>query len=403
MAQSTGSKAIPQEKPLDPGEQFDLETGFAGEEEEPLLDKGKSRARADSLSSVSDKGDGDGVLLENLEGARPRDDAWKEVVDDDTDNDEQGSASAGANLAEGRLADSSPSKEAQGGLNRYRSARIKDLERKKKREEEERRKAQEVEALVVKERADAKKRKKKEQGGAAAKSQGGQLAAATFGPSSLSKRPTATTPGTVTPNAKRARKAIQTPEQTEIREVPSPSEADAALLTAESSKRPAKRARNRKVSFSNSVALADATTDAPPAKRKAFAPKVITPGAQGSPAEAFSPTAGLQGLRDEHDEQGRFIMPPERLLQIIQSAAAELAALQTAEAMKVLTESGVDHEVGRRSSRGNRIGGCGPENRTPQWVLWCSGDLVPTEPIAEGILGNTNTWAVDPEAEPQSA
>lgn len=37
-------------------------------------------------------------------------------------------------------------------------------------------------------------------------------------------------------------------------------------------------------------------------------------------------------------------MPPKRLLQIIQSHAAKLVALWMAEAMKVLTESGVDHE-----------------------------------------------------------
>jgi hypothetical protein len=55
MAQSTGRKAIPRDKSLDLGEQFDL----AGEGEEPPRDKGKNRARADSLSSLSDKGDGD--------------------------------------------------------------------------------------------------------------------------------------------------------------------------------------------------------------------------------------------------------------------------------------------------------------------------------------------------------
>ncbi|KAJ7877110.1 hypothetical protein B0H14DRAFT_2713265 [Mycena olivaceomarginata] len=290
MAQSTGSKAIPRDKSLDPGEQFDLATDLAGKEEEPPQDKDK------------------------LEGARPRDGTWKEVVDDDTDNDEQGSASAGANVAEERMGDSSPSKEAQGAT------------KPKNQEEEER---------VAREKMEAKKKKKKKEQAAAAKSQGEQLAA----------EASATTPGTVTPNAKRARKAVQT----ETREVPTPSEAEAALLTAESSKRPAKRARNRKVSFSNPVALADATTDTPPAKRKAFAPKVITPGAQGSPAEAFSPTAGLEGLRDERDEQGCFIMPPERLLQIIQSVAAELAASQTAEAMRLLTETGVEQE-GKRFS-----------------------------------------------------
>jgi hypothetical protein len=71
---------------------------------------------------------------------------------------------------------------------------------------------------------------------------------------------------------------------------------------------------------------------------------VITPGAQGSPAEVVSPTTGLQGLRVERDKLGRFVMLPERLLEIIQSAAAELAASQAAKAMKVLTESGTNHE-----------------------------------------------------------
>ncbi|KAJ7675170.1 hypothetical protein B0H14DRAFT_3067381, partial [Mycena olivaceomarginata] len=267
-----------------------------------------------------------------------------EVVDDNTDNDEQGSASTGANLAEERMGDFLPSKEAQGATNRYKSTRIQDLERKRKRDEEQRRKTREEEERVAREKTEAKKRKKKEQSSMAAKSQGGQPAAAVSGPSSLPKRPTATTPGTVTPNTKRVRKAIQTPEQTETREVPTSSEAEAALLTAESSKCPVKRARNCKVSFSNPVALADVTTDTPPAKRKVFVPKVITPGAQGSPTEAFSPMAGLQGLRDERDKQGYFIMPPERLLQIIQSAAAELAASQTAEAMRLLMETGVDQE-----------------------------------------------------------
>jgi hypothetical protein len=60
---------------LDPGEQFDLATNLADEEEEPPWDKGKNRARADSLSSLSDKGDGDSAMLDNLEGARPRDGA----------------------------------------------------------------------------------------------------------------------------------------------------------------------------------------------------------------------------------------------------------------------------------------------------------------------------------------
>ncbi|KAJ7891283.1 hypothetical protein B0H14DRAFT_2688427 [Mycena olivaceomarginata] len=255
-------------------------------------------------------------------------------------------ASVGANLAEERMADSSPSKEAQGATNRYKSTRIQDLERKRKRDEEQRRKTLEEEAIAAKERAEAKKRKKKEQGGTAAKSQGGQLVAAVFGLSSLANRPTATTPGTVTPNTKCVRKAIQTPEQTETAEVLTPSEAEAVFLMAESNKRPAKRTRNRKVLFSNPVALADTTMDTPPAKRKVFAPKVISDhrGVQSSPTEAFSPTAGLQGLRDKRDEQGHFIMPPERLLQIIQSAAAEPAASQTAEAMRLLTETGVDQE-----------------------------------------------------------
>jgi hypothetical protein len=123
---------------------------------------------------------------------------------------------------------------------------------------------------------------------------------------------------------------IQTPEQLEMLEVPSPSEADAALLAAESNKHPAKRGRSRKVSFSNPVVLTGNTMDTPLAKRRAFAYKVITLGVQGSPAEVFSPMAGLEGLRDEHNEQGHFIMPSKRLLQIIQSVAAELAALQKA-------------------------------------------------------------------------
>ncbi|KAJ7823958.1 hypothetical protein B0H14DRAFT_3729505 [Mycena olivaceomarginata] len=350
MAQSTGNKAIPRDKLLDPGEQFDLATNSAGEEEEPPQDKGKNRARADSLSSLSDKGDGDGVLLDDLEGARLRDGTWKEVVDYDTDNDEQGSASAGANLAEERMGDSSPSKGAQGETNRYdryKSTRIQDLERKRKKEEEERRKIQEEEARVAKEKTEAKKRKKKEQGAAAAKSQDGQPAATEAGPAPIPKCPSATTPGAVTPNVKRARKTPQTPEQPETLEVPSPVAADEALTAAETSKRPPKRTRGRKVSFSNPVASTSATTDTPPAKRRAFAHKVITPGVQGSPAEVFSPTTGLQGLRVKRDELGRFVMPPEKLLQIIQNAAAELAASQAAEAMKSLTESGVNHKVGR--------------------------------------------------------
>jgi hypothetical protein len=79
----------------------------------------------------------------------------------------------------------------------------------------------------------------------------------------------------------------------------------------------------------------------------------------------------LQGLRVERDELGRFVMPPERLLEIIQSAAAELAASQAAEAMKALTESGANQEgkqislilsvfpfpVGRCVWRIHRIGG----------------------------------------------
>ncbi|KAJ7838215.1 hypothetical protein B0H14DRAFT_3701062 [Mycena olivaceomarginata] len=337
MAQSVGNKAMPRDKSLDPGEQFDLTTNSAGEEEEPPRDKGKNRARADLLSSLSDKGDGDGVLLDNLEAARPRDGAWKEV----------GSASAGANLAEERMGDSSPSKEAQGATNRYnryKSTRIQDLERKRKKEEEERRKTQEEEARVAKEKTEAKKRKKKEQGAAAAKAQGAQPAATAVGPAPVPKRLSATTPGAVTPNAKRARKTPQTPEQPETLEVPSPAAADDALTAAETSKRPPKRTRGRKASFSNPVASMSAAADTPPAKRRAFAHKVITPGAQGSPAEVFSPTMGLQGLRVEHDELGRFVMPPEKLLQITQNAAAELAASQAAEAMKSLTESGVNHE-----------------------------------------------------------
>jgi hypothetical protein len=348
MAQSSGHREEPREKSLDPGKQFDLETDLAGEEEELLRSKGKNKARADSLSSLSDKDNGDGVMLDNLEGVRPRNGAWTEVVDDDTDNDEQGSASAGANLPEECMGDSSPSKEAQGATNRYnhyKSTRIQDLERKRKKEEEDRRKVQEEEARVAKEKTVAKKKKKKEQGASAAKSQGGQPAATEAGPAPIPKCPTATTPGAVTPNAKRVKKSLQMPEQTEMLEVPSPAKADEALVAAEASKRPTKRARGRKVLFSNPVASTSATTDTPPAKRRAFAHKVITPGAQGSPAEVFSPTTmGLQGLRVERDELGRFVMPPERLLEIIQSAAAELAASQAAEAMKTLTESGANHE-----------------------------------------------------------
>ncbi|KAJ7863027.1 hypothetical protein B0H14DRAFT_3134046 [Mycena olivaceomarginata] len=368
MSLNTGSKAIRTERSLEPGEEFDLETNAVGQSEVQQLDKGKGRAGTNSPFLASDEGDGDGVPLDDLEEDRLSDGAFQ-AAEDDTDNDDRGSASAGANLAEGHLADSSPSKDAQGGTNRYRSARLQDMERKKMRDEEARRKAQEEEAKAAKEKVDAKKRKKKEQAAAAPKSQGGQQAAAATGSSSLPKRPTATTPGAVTPNAKRVRKAPQTTEQTETLEVPSPSEADAALLTADSSRCTAKRGRPRKVSFSNPVASASATTDTPPAKRRAFAPKVITPGAQGSPAEVFSPSAGLQGLRDERDEQGRFIMPPERLLQIIQSHAAELAASQTAQAMRVLTESGVDYEVGGRAGEVAKTAraskGSKPELREP--------------------------------------
>lgn len=82
-------------------------------------------------------------------------------------------------------------------------------------------------------------------------------------------------------------------------EVLSPTEADAALLIAESNKCPAKRGGGCKVSLSNPVASTGMMTDTPPVKWKAFAPKVITPGAQGSPVEVFLPTVGLQGLRDK--------------------------------------------------------------------------------------------------------
>ncbi|KAJ7366285.1 hypothetical protein DFH08DRAFT_948324 [Mycena albidolilacea] len=235
-----------------------------------------------------DEGNGDGILLDNLADERLSDGTWKEVIDDDTE------------------------------------------------------KAQEEEARVVKEKVDAKKRKKKEQGAAAAKSQGGQLAAAVSGSNSIPKCLTATTPGTITPNAKRVRKLIQTPEEVELLEVPSPSEAEAAVITVETNKRPAKRTRGHKVSFTNPVASTGETTDTPPAKRKVFVHKVFIPGAQGLPTEAFSLLEGLQGLRDERDEQGHFIMLPERLLQLIQNHAAELVVSQ---AMKVLTESGMDHEV----------------------------------------------------------
>ncbi|KAJ7894920.1 hypothetical protein B0H14DRAFT_3640701 [Mycena olivaceomarginata] len=309
MAQSSGHREEPREKSLDPGEQFDLETDLAGEEEELLRSKGKNKARADSLSSLSDKDDGDGVMLDNLEGARPR------------------ICICGSKLPEECMGDSSPSKEAQGATNRYnryKSTRIQDLECKRKKEEEDRRKEKTV----------AKKKKKKEQGASAAKSQGGQPAATEAGPAPIPKRPTATTPGAVTPNAKQVKKSLQTPEQTETLEVSSPAEADEALVAAEASKRPTKRARGRKVSFSNPVASTSATTDTPPGEEESIC------------AQVFSPTTmGLQGLRVERNELGRFVMPPERLLEIIQSAAAELAASQAAEAMKMLTESGANHEV----------------------------------------------------------
>lgn len=85
---------------------FDLETNFVGEEKERQkfgASKDKGRARTNLLLSAFDKGDGDSVLLDNLEGMCLRDSAWKEVVDNNTDNDEQGSVSVGANLTEGHL------------------------------------------------------------------------------------------------------------------------------------------------------------------------------------------------------------------------------------------------------------------------------------------------------------
>ncbi|KAJ7843884.1 hypothetical protein B0H14DRAFT_3688181 [Mycena olivaceomarginata] len=334
MAQSTGNKAIPREKSMDPGEQFDLATNSAGEEEEPPRDKGKNRARADSLSSLSDKGDGDGVMLGDLEGAHPRNGAWKAVVDYDTDNDEQGSASRGSKSSRGTHGGFVTVQGGTGAQEKEGGGREKET--------------QEEEARVAKEKSDAKKRKKKEQGAAAAKSHGGQPAVTEAGPA----------PVQLHPPRKRVRKTPQTPEQLETLEVPSPADADEALVAAEASKRPAKRTRGRKVSFSNPLASTSVTTDTPPGEEES-----------GSPAEVVSPTTGLQGLRVERDKLGRFVMPPERLLEIIQSAAAELAASQAAENMKVLTESGTNHEVGGCVWRIHRIGGAAEtsrENKMPK-------------------------------------
>ncbi|KAJ7744554.1 hypothetical protein B0H14DRAFT_2637277 [Mycena olivaceomarginata] len=326
MAQTMENKTVHREKSLDPGEAFNLEINFVGEEEEQQqtgASKGKGRARTNLLLSAFNKGQLDGVLLNKLVGVMCLPDSgwWQEVVNEDSE-EEQGSASAGAKLSKGKLVDLSPTKEAQSGLNHVKLARLQKLEQRGEAEEE-KRKVQEEEVRVAKEKADAKRRKKKEHGTAAAKTQGEQQAAAAPGSTSIPKCPVATIPGTVTPNTKWVRKLVYTPEQTTTLEVPSPSEADIALLAAESSKHPAKRGRGYKVFFSNPVVLTGVTMDTPPVKWRASAPKVITHGVQGPPAEASSPTAGPQGLRDECDEQGHFIMPSERLLQIIQSVAQQ--------------------------------------------------------------------------------
>lgn len=86
-------------------------------------------------------------------------------------------------------------------MNRLKSAWLQEIERKK-------RKAWQEEERVAKEKADAKKKKKKKQGATAAKTQGGQLAVAALGSSTLPKHPAANTPGTVTPNTKWVRKLI---------------------------------------------------------------------------------------------------------------------------------------------------------------------------------------------------
>ncbi|KAJ7364373.1 hypothetical protein DFH08DRAFT_798721 [Mycena albidolilacea] len=122
------------------------------------------------------------------------------------------------------------------------------------------------------------------------KTQGRQIAVVVSNSSSLPKHPTATMPSTVIPSTKQA----------EMLEVLSPVDTDTAILTAELSKRPGKRSRGCKVSFSNPVTSTSVMMDMPPVKLRAFAHKVVTP--------------------------------------------AELAALQMVQVMKVLTESGVDHK-----------------------------------------------------------
>jgi hypothetical protein len=87
------------------------------------------------------------------------------VVENNTNNDKQGSVSTGAKLAEGKLVDSSPAKKAQGRMSHLKSARLREQERKKKKDEEEKKKAQEEEARAGKEIVEAKKRKKKDTGG----------------------------------------------------------------------------------------------------------------------------------------------------------------------------------------------------------------------------------------------